>query len=276
MHARVLTPRWRSQALGRDKRVNVVLPEGFTEEGPRYPVLYLLHGYGAGRDTWLRQTRLLDALKGFRLIVVLPESGRRWLINDHVGLRYEDYVIHDLVPAVDKHFPTLADRSARAIGGFSMGGATAMFLALRHRSLFGAVASYAGAFEAPHRTGDPYAAHRGEPDFVMPTVESHERVWGPPGSATRRRYDPYQLIEAPSTALPPAFHLDDGTQDHDRMVRMSRAVREALDRRGWPVEYHERPGGHDWEYVDAALPASLEFLSRNLTGVAEDSVVPRP
>ena len=74
----------------------------------------------------------------------------------------------------------------------------------------------------------------------------------------------------------PAFHLDVGTQDHDRMVRMSRAVREALDRRGWPVEYHERPGGHDWEYVDAALPASLEFLSRNLTGVAEDSVVPRP
>ncbi|WP_225829138.1 alpha/beta hydrolase [Streptomyces naphthomycinicus] len=276
MTARLLTPSWPSRALGRDKRVNVLLPEGYTDSGPRYPVLYLLHGYGAGRDTWLRRTRLLDALRGTRLIVVLPESGRRWLINDHAGLRYEDYVIHDLVPAVDEHFPTLADRSARAIGGFSMGGATALFLALRHRGLFAAVASYAGAFEAPRRTGDPYAAHRGDPAFVMPTVESHERVWGPPGSATRRRYDPYLLIDAASPGPFPAVHLDVGTEDHDRMVRMSRSVREALDRRGWPVEYHERRGGHDWEYVDAALPASLEFLSRRLAGAAAGDAVPRP
>ncbi|MET7851637.1 alpha/beta hydrolase family protein [Streptomyces avermitilis] len=276
MPARVLTPCWRSRALGRDKRVNIILPEGCTEGGPRYPVLYLLHGYGGSRDTWLRRTRLLDALQGSGLIVVLPESGRRWLINDHAGLSYEDYVIHDLVLAVDEHFPTLADRSARAIGGFSMGGATALFLALRHRGLFAAVTSYAGAFEAPRRTGDPYTAHRGEPGFAMPTVESHERVWGPPGSATRRRYDPYLLIDAPSTEPGPVIHMDIGLQDHDRMVRMNRTVRQALDRRGWQVEYHERRGGHDWEYVEAALPASLEFLSRNLSATAADDAVPHP
>jgi len=262
--ARVLTPRWPSTALGRDKRVNVLLPGRYEEHGPGHPVLYLLHGYGGGKDTWLAHTGLTAALEDSRLIVVLPESGRRWFVNDHAGLRYEDYLIQDLLPAVDARYNTLAGRSGRAIGGFSMGGATALFLALRHRHLFAAVASHAGAFEAPRRIGDPYAEHRSEPGFVMPTVEAHERVWGPPGSATRRRYDPYRLIGADSPLPPPALHLDIGTGDHDRMIRMNRRVRDALHGRGWPVAYHEREGGHDWGFVNRALPSSLEFVSRRL------------
>ncbi|MEV0370847.1 alpha/beta fold hydrolase [Streptomyces sp. NPDC050636] len=266
MRAQVLTPRWPSPALGRDKRANVLLPGTYEENGPGHPVLYLLHGYGGGRNTWLEHTGLLSALEDSRLIVVLPESGRRWFVNDHAGLRYEDYLVQDLVPAVDERFNTLPDGSARAVGGFSMGGATALFLGLRHRDLFGAVLSHAGAFEAPRRIGDPYIAHRSDPGFLMPTVESHERVWGPPGSETRCRYDPYTLIAADSPLPPPALYLDVGTGDYARMVRMNREVRDALRHRGWQVDYHEREGGHDWEFVNRALPSSLEFVSTRLTG----------
>ncbi|MFD4529071.1 alpha/beta hydrolase [Streptomyces sp. NPDC058470] len=269
MTARVLTLRLPSRVLGRDKSINVVLPGGYREHGPPHPVCYLLHGYGGGKDTWLANTRLVELLRHSRTVVVLPQSGRRWLINDHAGMRYEDHVVDELVPAVDERFNTLAHRSGRAVGGFSMGGATALFLGLRHHALFGVVASYAGAFEAPLRVGDPYARFRADPGFVMPSVAGHERVWGPPGSETRRRYDPYRLIGQVDPTTAPALYLDIGTEDYDRMRAMNRRVRDALLARGHPVEYHERPGGHDWQFVDRALPASLDFVERRLRDTAE-------
>lgn len=271
MPVEVVTRQWPSGALGRGKRVNIVLPGGYAARGPGHPVLYLLHGYGGGRDTWLLRTALVELVRDSRLIVVLPESGRRWFINDHAGLRYEDYLLQDLVPAVDAGFNTRAERSARAVGGFSMGGAAALFLALRHPSVFGAVASHAGAFEAPLRRGDPYAAYRADPGFVMPTEESHGRVWGPPGSATRRRYDPYRLIGR-EPAPRPALYLDVGTGDYDRMIQVNRRVRDALRNGGWSPEYHERPGGHDLDFVNRALPASLAFVARHLTGARKNGV----
>lgn len=269
MTVQVLTLRVPSPVLGRDKSVNVVLPGGYSEHGPPHPVLWLLHGYGGDKDTWLVNTRLADLLRDSRTVVVLPQSGRRWFINDHAGMRYEDHVVHELVPAVDERFNTLVHRSGRAVGGFSMGGATALFLGLRHRAVFGAVASHAGAFEAPLRVGDPYARFRADPGCVMPSVESHERVWGPPGSETRRRYDPYRLIGQGDAAPAPALYLDIGTEDYDRMRAMNHRVRDALLERGHPVEYHERPGGHDWQFVDRALPASLDFVERRLQDTAE-------
>lgn len=269
MTARVLALRRPSRVLGREKGVNVVLPGGYSEHGPPHPVLYLLHGYGGGKDTWLVNTRLVDLLQDSRTVVVLPQSGRRWFINDHAGLRYEDHFVHELVPAIDERFNTLAHRSGRAVGGFSMGGATALFLGLRHRAVFGAVASHAGAFEAPLRVGDPYARFRADPGFAMPSVDSHERVWGPPGSETRHRYDPYRLIGQGATTPAPALYLDIGTEDYDRMRAMNHRVRDALLARGHQVEYHERPGGHDWWFVDHALPASLGFVERHLKGTPE-------
>lgn len=259
MTTEVLTLRDHSRVLGRDKRCNVLLPAAYRETGPGLPVLYLLHGYGGGRNTWLTNTSLADLVAGLELIVVVPESGRRWFVNDHAGQRYEDHLVEELVPAVDERFNTAG---TRAIGGYSMGGATALFLALRHPGMFGAVVAHAGGFEGPLRVGDPYATFRADPGCIMPTVDSHERVWGPPGSATRDSYDPYRLIGR-YAGPPPAIYLDVGTEDYDRVIRMNRSVRTALLDRGWAVEYHERPGGHDWAFVDRALPHSLDFVARH-------------
>src|SRR5262245_43725435 len=215
--ATVVTPAWPSPALNRIKRVNVVLPRGYGTGDRRYPVLYLLHGYGGNRDTWLYNTGLLGSVRAYSMIVVLPESGRRWFINDYEGNRYEDYLVGELLPLVDETFRTVPDRAGRAIGGFSMGGAAAVFQALRHPDRFGAAASLSGAFEAPLREGDPYAGHRADPGLLMPTVDSHERVWGAPGSPTRRGYDPYRLLDRSTTTA--ALFLAVGTDDYDRMVQ---------------------------------------------------------
>jgi S-formylglutathione hydrolase FrmB len=255
---------WHSSALACAKRVTVLVPPGTAQAQAAVPVLYLLHGFGAGRQAWLRSTKLLEHLDGTGLMVVLPESGRRWFINDHRGFRYEDYLLGELLPVVEDAYDLHGDPVLRGIGGFSMGGAAALMQALRHPATFSVVISHAGAFEAPLREGDPYAHQRGGRDFAIPSVEAHERVWGPVGSPVRRRYDPYFLVAELSAARRPVVYADVGTDDYPRIIEMNHRMVQALRRSGIHTEFHERPGAHDSAYIDRALPFSLAFAAERL------------
>jgi putative tributyrin esterase len=253
-----------SSTLGCAKRVSVLVPPGRASAATGMPVLYLLHGFGGSRQTWLRGTRLLEHLDGTGLMVVLPESGRRWFINDHRGFGYEDYLLGELLPFVEGVYDCRVDPGLRAIGGFSMGGAAALMQALRHPGTFSVVVSHAGAFEAPLREGDPYAHQRDAHDFAIPSVAAHERVWGPVGSLVRRQYDLYSLVAELPAGPRPAVYADVGTEDYPRIIGMNRRMVQALRRVGIATEFHERPGAHDNSYIDRALPFSLAFVTERL------------
>ena len=254
----IVQEKFYSVALRREKRVNVVLPTKYGNEN--HSVLFLLHGFGGNRDSWIQNTDLLSLIRPYDLIVVLPESGRRWFINDIEGYRYEDYLVRELIAFVDSKFRTLPNRGERAIAGFSMGGAAAVFQAFRHPELFSVVASHAGAFEAPLRVGDPYENLRWNRDFLMPTVEMHERVWGPVGSPIRCEYDPSLILSKSDERFPFSLYLDVGKDDYERVLQMNRNFHNLLRQCGIDHEYHEVAGGHDWQYLDHAFRASLEFI----------------
>lgn len=258
----VLTESWWSPAIERQKSISVVLPPGYSPAGRPYPVLYLLHGFGGNRTTWLGCPNLAAEADAGRMILVFPESGRSWLINNAQGRRYEDYFVDEVVGHVDARYNTVANRGGRALGGFSMGGACALFHALRHGDMFSVVGSHSGAFEAPLREGDPYREHRSDKTMLMPTVRDHERVWGPVGSEIRRDYDPYRLVEARTHPLD--VYLDVGLDDYDRMIAMNRNMAAALSTHRVSHDYRERPGGHDWDFVDAGLPALFDFVRGSL------------
>lgn len=245
-----------SAALGCPKRITVLVPDNCRPA----PVLYLLHGFGGSRTTWLRRTQLLSQLQGRQLLVVLPESGRRWFVNDVRGHRYEDYLVADLVPFIDGQYADVVAGCPRAIGGFSMGGAAALMQALRHPDLFTVVVSHAGAFEASARVGDPYAQLRSGPESAIPTTAEHERVWGRPGSLVREEYDLDRLFESVDPRL--AVYADIGVDDYPRMLAMNRRMAARLAVLDVDSEYHERPGAHDLAFLDRALPHSLDFVAR--------------
>ncbi|RSN71008.1 MULTISPECIES: alpha/beta hydrolase [Actinomadura] len=261
---KVVTETWRSASIGREKSVNVVLPSTYSPVGPAFPVLYLLHGFGGNRGTWLRCADLPAVVEATGLIVVLPESGRSWFINDARGRRYEDHLVREVVGRVDGGYNTAASREGRGIGGFSMGGAAALFQALRHGDVFSVVCSSAGAFEAPLREGDPYRRLREERRLAIPTTRDHERVWGPVGSAVRREYDPYRALRDRDEKYPIEMHLDVGLDDYPRMIAMNRRMRDALAEHSVPHRYRERPGGHDWAFVNAGLADLFAFARGRL------------
>ncbi|WP_026416501.1 alpha/beta hydrolase [Actinomadura oligospora] len=261
---KVLTETWWSASIGREKTVTVLLPPSYSAVGGPFPVLYLLHGFGGNRNTWLRCADLATVVDSHRLVLVLPESGRAWFINDARGRRYEDYLVGEVVDHIDAGFNTVPTRDGRAVGGFSMGGAAALYQALLHGDRFSVVCSNGGAFEAPLREGDPYDGFRGDRNLAIPTTRDHERVWGPVGSDVRRRYDPYRLIRNRGPEHPLEVYLDIGLDDYPRMISMNRRTRDALAAASVPHEYRERPGGHDWDFVNAGLPRLFAFTQSHL------------
>jgi S-formylglutathione hydrolase FrmB len=248
-------------SLGRTKTARVIVPTG-SPPGNRKRTCYLLHAFGGSRLAWPHHLDLSAADPGADLLFVFPESGRRWFINDCMGRRYEDYLVDDLVPAIDAEFPTDRRSGSRIVGGFSMGAATAVYLSLRHPDVFSSSFSYAGAFYASRREGDPYSDLRPN-GCMMPTEEEHNRVWGPPGSSVRSAYDPDRLIaDAVRRGATPEIIIEVGIGDHPRVVEQNRRMHAALAAAGIAHEYLELPGDHSW----ASAAASARRCLRKLAG----------
>src|SRR5699024_11847880 len=57
--------------------VNVLVPEGYRDDGRTYPVLYLLHGGGPGQDflSWDRSD-IRQLAEDQQLIIVMPDGGQ--------------------------------------------------------------------------------------------------------------------------------------------------------------------------------------------------------
>ena len=156
--ARVPAPSLLGALLGSSavRRTTVYLPPSYDEDDDRrYPVLYLLHAFGSGPESWLgvsgfegmNISSALDALAESdptqEFIVVMPDArtelGGSWYTNSPVTGRWTDFIAHDLVSFVDRAYRTQATASARGIAGHAMGGYGALRVALWYPGIFGAV-----------------------------------------------------------------------------------------------------------------------------------------
>jgi putative tributyrin esterase len=249
-----------SASLGREKVARVVIPPGSVPQ-KGWRSCYFLHAFGGNRLSLLRYLNFPTPELSCDQLLICPESGRRWFINDNAGNRYEDYLIYDLMPAIDAAFNTGRSAGARTIGGFSMGGATAVYLSLRYPNLFSASFAYAGAFYASQRTGDPYAAHRAS-GCLMPTEREHNRVWGPPNSIVRQIYDPDEYINRMvAQGAAPKIALEVGVEDYQRVIDQSRKIHLALAAAGLDHFYAEHPGDHSWPFAAVATKRALLKLA---------------
>jgi enterochelin esterase-like enzyme len=141
------------------RRVPVYLPPGYEAGSDRYPVLYALSGYtGSGlrmlnTEAWSetlpeRLDRLILGGRVRPMIVVMPDGftkyGGSQYINSSATGRYEDHLVEELVPFVDRKYRTLPERGQRCVLGKSSGGYGALVLGMRHPDVFGLVVDHSG------------------------------------------------------------------------------------------------------------------------------------
>ncbi len=120
-----------SEVNGIERHINVYVPAEY-EKNPnnKYPVLYLVHGWGEDENGWSVQghmanimDNLIAAGKAVPMIVVMPSGDIK--TNSDVRTAsgsITDIYVKDMIPFIDKNFRTYTDRGHRAMAGLSRGG----------------------------------------------------------------------------------------------------------------------------------------------------------
>ncbi|WP_405149152.1 alpha/beta hydrolase-fold protein [Sphaerisporangium sp. NBC_01403] len=270
-----------SAALGEPVAYNVYLPDGYARGGQRYPVLYLLHGRGDSLQSWTQAKDTLDEMIQDKrippLIAVMPDAPWSERGNWYVDSRYtggdipgrpvETALTRDLVNHVDATYRTAATRTARIVGGYSMGGAGALRYTLAHQDLFGGALVLSPAVYTPLPPGDSSARDYGA--FGLGGEKFDDEVY--------QRLNYPRLLTEVDPDLPVRLFIAVGDDEyanpdpadarHDLDFESEALYNAARRVPGVSAQMRILDGGHDWSVWGPAFEQGMADLGPALSVV---------
>jgi enterochelin esterase-like enzyme len=255
-----------SATLHSSVRYCVFLPANYSAPDAktrRYPVLYLLHGLGGNEQSavvsgeWTVLQDLRRDHKTGDFLVVAPDGWDTFYINSRDGKTlYGDFFLREFMPFIERTYRVRAQRAARGITGFSMGGYGALCIGFAHPELFGSVSAHSAALMRDPPQGVSAGASGGNVAARILTS-----VFGDP--IDQNFWDlnsPFLLARKNSTLLARTrIYFDCGTEDSYGFYRGASELDQALNSLMIPHEFHLYPGGHSVSYLLAHREASYEF-----------------
>lgn len=256
-----------SKILGKSMALKVYLPAGYTPQ-EKYPVLYLFHGLGGGQEDWFsyygltqQYESLLDSKLATPGIIVCPNIDNSYGVNSFEGPakeeklenggandvlhrgQYEDYIVQELIPYVEDNYSAEKSKDHRYIGGFSMGGFTALHVAFTYPDLFSKVGGHAPSLRSEDQEMSP---------FIQKLVY--------PNSATREKNDPLILAKKQDIADLNVY-LDIGSEDMPEKLRQTATedLFKTLQDRKIKSQYFLNPGSHNGDYIHENATKYLTF-----------------
>ncbi len=240
-HGKLDTIQYASKTVGTKRKALVYTPPGFSKS-KKYPVLYLLHGIGGDEKEWLKgggPQVIFDNLYADKkmepMIVVMP-NGRAMKDDRAIGnifdsakvqafATFEKDLLNDLIPFIEKKYPTYKDREHRAIAGLSMGGGQSLNFGLGNLDKFAWVGGFSSA-----------------PNTKRPEV----------------------LVPDPEKAKKQLKLLWISCGDADGLIQFSKRTHEYLYGKGVPHVYYVEPGGHDFKVWKNDLYMFSKMLFKQL------------
>lgn len=236
-HGDLRSKRYFSKVTRSWRRLFVYTPPGYdTEQGRKYPVLYIQHGGGEDETGWAVQGRtdiildnLIAAGKATPMLVVIangnvpaPSGGRGGYSREGMA-GFADELLNNVVPFVEANFRALSTPANRALSGLSMGGGQAFYVGLGNKEKFGAIGVFStGLFGGIGRGGAGSAGFNAEEQ--IPGLFSNAKSF--------------------NDALN-VFYISVGEQD-PRIEPTKKAVAD-FKSHGLNVEFASFPGGHEWQ-----------------------------
>lgn len=225
----------------------VVLPDDAKNTDQKFPVVYLLHGYGGDYQNWNNHADLGAASDKFSVIIVCPDGSRNsWYLDSEVdpASQYETFVSKELVEWIDSHFPTIPKKEGRAITGLSMGGHGSLYLAFRHPDNYIAAGSMSGGVDLT------YSTTKWEISKKVGDYKKHPERWHENSVVNM-----VDLLRDKNLAI----LVDCGVDDF--FIGINRNLHQKLLEEKIPHDYIERPGRHTWDYWVRVLDYHLLFFN---------------
>ncbi|MGW3317218.1 alpha/beta hydrolase [Streptomyces fungicidicus] len=246
--------RFRTDAIGWNPGVNVLLPDDYHHSGRTYPVLYLLHG-GASDFIEFDRLGVRSWTAGKPIIVVIPDGGRAgWYSNpvsSLVGPRnWEHFHINQLLPWVEANFRAYAEYAGRAVSGFSMGGFGALKYTAKYYGHFASVSSHSGPASLRRDAGlvthwanvSSAAAELGGGTVYGAPLWDEARVSADNPVERIESYRHKRIFLVAGVSPDPVNWFD--SVNETQVLAGQREFRSLLTGAGIAHEAHELPGGH--------------------------------
>lgn len=253
-----------SEILGKPIKYSIYLPPGYSLSKRRYPVIYLLHGFGNNEKSWIQQgaaDRATDEAIGNgiipEVIIVMPDAGVSLYINDFEKKeRYEDAFITEFIPHIDKTYNTRTDRKFRVIAGLSMGGYGALLYSLKHPELFSVCAALSAGIHTDDEMQkfhfEQYNLWFGNKYGAISEGKRLTNHWKMNSVLEMMKTYPVDKIEQVR------YYINCG--DDDFLFRGNSMLHIVMTQRKINHEFRIRDGAHNWKYWSGNLKNSLKFI----------------
>ena len=254
-----------SEFLNKDVKFSIYLPSG-VECFDSLPVIYLLHGVGGNEKTWIKRCGVkhifdsliaADALKP--CVAVMPSAENSYFINNFDSTYlYEDHFVNELIPEINRRYNLCADKSQRAICGFSMGGYGAAIQSIKYPDLYGTCLIFSGALRTDSML------------FRMPQKgfeNYYQPVFGPERKISRHWKDnsPYHLMDTSAVHRLRELNLYIYSGMNDYLFPANDAFHELLLKYRIPHQFHMTTGKHQWEsYREGFIQSMIYWSNQSL------------
>jgi putative tributyrin esterase len=240
-----------SKALDRERPFRIYVPPN--PGGKRkFPLLLLLHGYGGTYlSDWTQAETVKILAEKYGIICVWPDGGvwvwgetvPGWYINSPrvPCAQMEDYIIKELIPYIEATYPC---NGTRAIGGISMGGFGALYLASKYHELFRA----AGSFSAI------YNLYRYRKIDALRKLVGDEANW---------KKNQFNVIKLVSNAQNTDFFFLIGDEERGAL-RDNFTLKLAMDKAGIRNDFRIYPGNHTNNFWRIHIQGLMEFFAQHL------------
>lgn len=227
----------------------VIKPGCYKKKKNSFPVIYLLHGYSGNYSNWIARVPELEKYADtYKTLIVCPDGAySSWYFDSPVdtAYRYETHIATEVVNFIDQHYRTIADKNHRAITGLSMGGHGALYLALRHSDIFGAVGSMSGGVDLKE-SKNRFDIIKRIGDTILQAGNWHNMTV-------------INLIENyTNTGL--KIFFDCG--EKDIFIDGNRRLHQKMLQLKIPHIYEEGPGEHNWVYWKNRIGIHLNFFNK--------------
>lgn len=239
-HGTVHIHRYNSKITGTTRGLYIYTPPGYTKRSKnKYPVLYLLHGMGDTENGWIEigqanliADNLLAASKITPMIIVMPlghasfqGSTSSTSMSSQKPNAFEQDLLTEIIPLVEKTYNVSTDRKDRAISGLSMGGGQTISIGFSNMDKFA---------------------------YILPLSAAARNV----------DQDPVllKLLSDPAKINKELKLLWIGCGTEDGLFASAKSFSELLDKKGINHTFYPTPGGHTWLVWRLFLYEFLPFL----------------
>ncbi len=235
-----------SEALGMNTGLTVVTPRNTLIGGEPYKVIYILHGLSDDHTCWSDHTMLPLFSSEHNVVFIMPETQRCWYTDMKYGPNYFTYIADELPKICKQLFNISAKREDTAVMGLSMGGYGALKCALSRPEQYSVCCAFSSGCDLGQYLSKPDCGFYHElkacfgEDLVFPEEADLYRL-------------AEKCIKSPEV---PQFHMTCGLQDE--LLEDNHKLRDHMKNLGYPLEYQEWEGIHDWYFWNTSLKMMLD------------------